>query len=417
MKLLLRSTLCMFVLFFAVSSLKAQEVGGHIKFQSGASFYSEAESPDDTAVGQLDARLLVADQFESFSYDLHAETLGLISSEPFMTAGTAGVFASLSGIENREERRLFDATKDLVSSSHADMLVRIDRAAVTYHSGNTVIRIGRQALSWGNGLLFQVLDVVNPFSPADVIKAYKSGDDMLYGQWLAPGGEDIQGALLPRRDPVTGDVSDNESSFLLKGKKISAESGLSLDLLGGMHYDDALAGVGVSRPVGDALMRSDVLFTLVESGRTEASFLINIDRFWTVGERSLYTMLEYFYNGFGVDRERYRNLPPALFERLERGELFTLGQHYAGSSARLEITPLLQCSISAFLNIEDTAGLLQPTCTYELMQDANVILGLSSPFGGRGTEFGGSLIGTEALPAALFVETPHVIFSRLEFFF
>jgi len=37
-------------------------------------------------------------------------------------------------------------------------------------------------LSWGNGLVFSPMDIVNPFDPTAVDTEYKAGDDMLYGQ-------------------------------------------------------------------------------------------------------------------------------------------------------------------------------------------------------------------------------------------
>jgi hypothetical protein len=38
-----------------------------------------------------------------------------------------------------------------------------------------LIRIGHQAVTWGNGLLFNPMDLFNPFSPSDIERDYKIG--------------------------------------------------------------------------------------------------------------------------------------------------------------------------------------------------------------------------------------------------
>ena len=280
-----------------------------------------------------------------------------------------------------------------------------------------MLSLGRQALSWGNGLLFQVLDVVNPFSPADVIKAYKSGDDMLYAQQLFSSGNDLQLAVVPRRDVETGNIVDDESTYAMKYKAVFYESGRSLDVFAAKHYQDTLVGLGLSQPVEEALIRSDVLFTAEEGGDEYLSFLMNADRSMMLGSRSLYLMMEYFYNDFGVTEERYATPSEALLERFQRTELFTLGRHYLGARAELEVSALTRCSLSGFLNLGDSSGLLQPGCTYEWSQDIQMVYGASVPLGAPHTEFGGYSILVPETGQSLQVEAPSVLYVRLEYYF
>ena len=51
-----------------------------------------------------------------------------------------------------------------------------------FATDHVVMRFGRQAITWGNGLVFNAMDIFNPFDPAAVDKEYKTGDDMIYGQ-------------------------------------------------------------------------------------------------------------------------------------------------------------------------------------------------------------------------------------------
>ena len=59
------------------------------------------------------------------------------------------------------------------------------------------------------------MDIFNPFSPTAVDKEYKSGDDMLYAQWLFTKGDDLQLIAIPRHN-TSGMVDFGESSFAIK---------------------------------------------------------------------------------------------------------------------------------------------------------------------------------------------------------
>ena len=62
------------------------------------------------------------------------------------------------------------------------------------------MKFGRQAITWGNGLFYAPMDLVNPFDPATIDTEYKAGDDMLYLQYLQDNGNDLQAAVVVRRD-------------------------------------------------------------------------------------------------------------------------------------------------------------------------------------------------------------------------
>ena len=94
---------------------------------------------------------------------------------------------SLGLVPNRflqDDRRLFDLTSVISDDKRFAALHRLDRLWIGYANEKTVVRFGRQAVSWGNGLFFSPMDFVNPFDPTAIDTEYKIGDDMLYGQYL-----------------------------------------------------------------------------------------------------------------------------------------------------------------------------------------------------------------------------------------
>ena len=108
-----------------------------------------------------------------------------------------------------DDRRLLDMTNTLSDSGKFVSLHRFDRLWLGNSSESMVWRAGRQALTWGNGLFFSPFDIVNPFDPATIDAEYKSGDDMLYAQYLKNTGDDVQAAWVVRRDPASGKVASD----------------------------------------------------------------------------------------------------------------------------------------------------------------------------------------------------------------
>ncbi|MEL7187899.1 MAG: hypothetical protein AAFN50_15965, partial [Pseudomonadota bacterium] len=195
-----------------------------------------------------------------------------------------------------------------------------------YASEKTVVRFGRQALSWGNGLFYAPMDLVNPFNPATVDTEYKAGDDMFYLQYLTDTGADFQGAHVFRRDPLDGDVHGDVATTALKYHGFAGAG--EFDLLVAEHYGDSVIGIGASHPVGGAHWSADLVFTDTDLDNF-LQLSTNLSYSWSGFGRNMSGVLEYHYNGFGVSGGDYGPLElatePDLVRKLIRGETFTLG--------------------------------------------------------------------------------------------
>jgi hypothetical protein len=266
---------------------------------------------------------------------------------------------------------------------------RLDRIYLGITGKKTVVRIGRQAVSWGNGLIYTVMDFFNPFDPAAVDKEYKTGDDMLYGQYLKQNGDDIQAVWVVRRD-IDGNVSSDVDSIAAKYHGFSGDR--EYDLLLAQHFDDTIIALGGLTDISGALWRGDITLTDTQSDNV-FSLVTSLTYSWVGWGHNISGIAEYFYNGFGQADENYSPAAlaanPDLVERLARGELFTLGRHYLALSALIEMTPLWLVTPNAFINIGDGSLLAQLVTSYDLKQDLQILAALSVPVGAAGTEYGG----------------------------
>lgn len=309
--------------------------------------------------------------------------------------------------------RLMDLTHVISEDSDSIVEHRLDRLYVDITSTQTVARIGRQAVSWGNGLIYTPMDFFNPFDPAAVDKEYKTGDDMIYGQYLRQNGDDLQGVWVFRRD-INGEVTSDVDSIAAKYHGFASEQ--EYDLLIAEHFDDNIFGIGGISNVGGAIWRGDITLTDTQTDNV-FSLVTSLTYSWIGWGKNISGVLEYFYNGFGIDDGDYSPAAlannPDLVERIARGELFTLGRNYVAASAMMEITPLWLLTPNVFINASDGSMLAQLVSSYDFKQDWRFLAALSAPVGAAGTEFGGI---DSAVPGKTF-STGLNLFAQLAWYF
>ena len=314
----------------------------------------------------------------------HSTTLSRAESTRF-----PGVpLRTLDRVPESDKRRVMDLTWELDEGGRHRLLHRLDRLAVRYSPGAWSLTLGRDAVSWGNGLVFQTLDLFNPFSPTAVDKDYKTGDDLLLLEHLFPGGSDLQVLAVGRRD-AQGKVSRDAASLAGKWRLFVGEG--EVELLAGKHYEDAVYGLAVRWPLGSAMVRSDLAATRLNSGNWKLSGLLNVDYSLVLGGRNVYVYGEYFHNGFGVRElpDGVIDYPLPLVERLGRGELYNLMRDYLAVGANVEWHPLWNHTTTLIGNLRDASVLLQTQLSFEPTDHQRIDLGVVHPMGGRGDEFGG----------------------------
>ena len=293
-----------------------------------------------------------------------------------------------------DDNRLFDLTRVISQDNNSVLAHRLDRLYIDVTGENAVARFGRQAVSWGNGLIYTPMDFFNPFDPAAVDKEYKTGDDMLYGQYLQQNGNDLQAVWVIRRNS-NGDVSSDVDSVATKYHGFTSD--YEFDLLLAEHYDDKVFGIGGISSMGGAIWRGDITLTRTYNtlSQTEnvTSLVTSLSYSWISWGHNISGIVEYFYNGFGQSDGDYSPAAlasnPDLTERLIRGELFTLGRHYLAASAMVEMTPLWLLTPNVFVNASDGSFLAQLVSSYDLKQDWQLLAAISLPVGPAGTEYGG----------------------------
>jgi len=390
--------------------------GGHLKYR-----LSHYAIPDDSVLADtwgssttsqgFEGRLNFETRVKDWSFQADYQLLGVRAET--LGGSLGGALVPIGNLVD-DDRRWFDLTGTLSENNKSAWVHRLDRLSVGYTGERTVIRVGRQAISWGNGLLFNPMDIINPFDPAAIDTEYKTGDDMLYGQYLFDSGSDLQAVAVVRRNPLNGDVEKEQSSLALKYHGFVGTN--EFDLLAAEHFDDLVLAAGGNFSLGGAVWRGDLTWTDTRTERV-LSAVTGVTYSWTWGGKNVSGLLEYYYNGFGQKNGDYAPISllrnPDLLRRIERGELYTLGRHYTGASATIELTPLFLLTPSLFVNLTDPSALLQVLAQYDWRQDLQLLAALNLPVGPAGTEYG----GIETLESDRYLSTGASVLVQLGWYF
>jgi hypothetical protein len=392
--------------------------GGHTKLQfvdttiPGNSVLQDLGG-DDLREGNLEIRLKFSARRGHWEFDSHGQLISAHSDALGGLSSMPGLFLPGADVIN-DKRRWFDLTHQVHAGSENVTLVRLDRASVAYSDASVVLRFGRQAISWGNGLLFTPMDIFNPFDPTAVDKEYKSGDDMFYAQYLFSNGDDVQAVAVVRRDPLNGKVENDQSSLAFKYHGFWA--GTEYDLLATRHYGQTVLALGFSGDLGGAVWRGDLVWNDTQTGSVMTG-VTGLTWSWVGAGHNWTGVAEYYYNGFGLTGGDYSvaalAADPELLARLARGELFNIGRHYLGVSVTLEATPLLNLTSNIFVNLADPSAYAQFVMSYDWKQDLQLLAALSFPIGPDGSEYG----GMAAVQPGLYVSTGPALFAQLAWYF
>ena len=396
--------------------------GQLLNFKSGQlkGQYLLGSYPDDS---------LIRDFIGTPTHDLNADMRGLIDGRKdnwswqgdyqmvLRSGDTLELSQALGGniltpatVQN-DDRRLMNLTHEISENDSRILLHRMDRLHLGYTGDKIVVRAGRQAVSWGNGLIYNPVDFFNPFDPAAVDTEYKAGDDMLYAQYLQDSGNDFQFVSVWRRDD-DGHTDNDVNTHALKYHAFVGER--ELDVLVAQHYEDDIFTTGGISNWGGAIVRGDIVVTHTDLD-TYLSAVANVSYSWTWAGKNMSGVFEYFHNGLGLKENDYHKLQQEtdLVARLARGELFTVGKNYLAGGITIEMTPLINISPNAFFNMGDGSGLAQLVGQYDFKQNWLFLMALNVPFGGSGTEYGGLDSG---IPDKQLSNGPG-IFGQIAFYF
>jgi len=421
--------------FFLMSDMMCEELNvcrfshyfqmnGHIKMRSDTSWYSNDSLYRHVGAGphyngfagiRINNKVFLSRKcyFEGAYEALISGGYTLQKKNELMTLYPY-LFKSINTLNSPmdDSTRLMDLSASIQNESNIQYY-RADRFSLTIQSGTkTFLSIGRQAVTWGNGFLFNPIDIFNPFSPTDIERDYKIGDDLLSIQTNLFDQINVHTLYVPRRN------SDNKIEWKQSSlaSKVHFSSGSTeFDIMLGYHYQDFVFGLGSSGYLGGTAWRINGLLSVLDdknkSHKEYYSIVANIDYSWIWWHKNIYAFIELYYNNIGTNY--LIDIDPNLIERIGRGELFTLGRYYLGGHVRIEFHPLFNFYLTIIDNLNDFSASIQPRGVWDIKENVQLSFGTNLACGKTDSEFGGFIV-----PGTKYINKPqNSVFLWLTYFF
>ena len=308
---------------------------------------------------------------------------------------------------------LYDLTQTWQTTTNGFVTNTIDRLNVTYAAPRFVLKVGRQAITWGVGTVFHPGDIVAPFAPSATDTAYKPGADMIYAQVLFDSGADIQMLAVPRGSTLGGPVAFNSSTYAMRAK--ATLGSLDAALLLARDRGDSVAGASLSGALGGASWNAEYVQYALASGTTHPNWVVNIANFGSLFGKNISYFGEYYHNGFGTAPSvDLASLPASLTTRMATGQVFLPGINFLALGGSMQLSADLMLGTSAIVSLADRSALGGVNLNYTLGDNTNLVFNYFHAFGAQGTEFG----GRETAPASgIFATTPRSASLQLIHYF
>lgn len=243
----------------------------------------------------------------------------------------------------------------------------LDRAFVTLRPGAFDIRLGRQAVGLGRGVLFGAVDMFAPFSALEIDREWRRGVD------AASVGVPVGNAFSLDGLAVLGETPE-ESSYLLIAR--GRVSDLDAELVAGTRCEDAVLGAAMSHPVLEAEVHAEAaVFDLPEPLPGDTAFgldetvvtaVLGCSYVFDVGE-GLMALAEYHYSGFGADdisEDVGWVLDPEFVERYLRGDVNIAGRHAAAVQLTYGLAGTMPIGLTWVASPRDGSGVAMASLTW-----------------------------------------------------
>ena len=245
-----------------------------------------------------------------------------------------------------------------------------DRLLLQVSQPGIDVTLGRQPVSFGNGLFFTPIDLVNPFTPTTIDTEYKPGVDALRvdGYFGMTGKLTVVGAY-------AGDWQLEEMALATYGQGTVGVT--DLGVFGGLIYAEPVVGTSVVTSIGPFGLHSDLAVTFPEG---EDPFLRGVlGSMWRPTDSSTITG-EVYVQTFGTtDPDEY--LLIAQQDRFARGQVWNWGVGYVGVAWAEQVTPLVSGNVAVIMNVTDPSTMVSPSLNWSISD--NAVFGVGG-FGGIG---------------------------------
>ena len=294
--------------------------------------------------------------------------------EPRLSGGQSSLdmlFGGLSGSTYRIDDLKSPIWPEDFEGEGFALYQNLDRLYADFELPFADVRIGRQAVAWGNARAVNPTDVLVPFSFDALDTEERPGVDAFRARFPIGMMSELDFGYLPGEDWETSTMA-----AYARGKLYFFETDVALTAM--LFREDALAGIDIARAIGGAGSWLEASYVqpamAVDSLDLDSYFRLTIGGDYILSDGT-YLFGEYHYNGVGASD------PDGYLENFSgnraysQGGVYLMGQHYLIAGGSYQFTPLIAGGGQVMFNAADFSGLIAPNIEYNLAQNVYISAG------------------------------------------
>ena len=351
------------------NDLFAESVADGSAFEQTFPLKRDAVSAGATSSGLLTSRLTFDVYGDWWTFSAHPQ----LTVQPGGGASAISIAQTGTGIP-----QAVDLSWEAVDDPDLLVQLRADRLVLEVEQGPVRAALGRQAVTFGHGLFFTPLDLVNPFFPTVVDQEYKPGVDAArVDAWFGAGQATVTSAYR----------GDWELDGMVHAAYVQQTVGLwDIGLFGALAQDDKVGGLSLAGSAGPVSLHGDASITLPADDREEDPFVrAVVGAQGTVTPKTQLMGEVYVQTNGATDPSDY--LEQYDSPRYARAELWLAGRTYAAVSVTQELQPMLSGSLFVLGNLEDTSALVGPGLSWNVSDNVTASLGAYLGVGERPVDY------------------------------
>ena len=349
-------------------------LGGYVRSLAGVQFLQvdkELPVPLDEEIGltatvtRFEWRLSL---FDVATLDVHNRFYFYLTS----ATDTLGSSGALGLGVSTPPKRAVDLRSDIVDKGTWRFEHDLDRLTLRFFAGPVDISLGRQAVTWGYGNLFSVADLWTTFSPFELDTSQKRGVDGLRVVYSPTSSVELD-LVAADRGHVEDLSAGLRASFYLDG--VDAYVALA------KHWNELIVFTGASAEADAFKVRAEAAlpFDLDAADVLQPRVTLGFDYF----HPKVMVSVEAHYNGAGVSDPDDYLTHSTTSEPLQRGEVYLMGQLYAGALVMYKPHDLVALTCTVMGNLLDPSALVTLNASYDVAQDITISLGAFTSIGAR----------------------------------
>jgi hypothetical protein len=258
-----------------------------------------------------------------------------------------------------------------------------DRAYIDITHKAVQVKVGRQRVNWGIGLVWNPNDIFNAFSYIDFDYEERPGSDAISITWYrsATSSLDVVGKM--SKNPL-----DSTYQSILAARYFFNFKNYDFQFIAGKFNDDMVSGFGWSGAIKDVSFRGEIsVFTPVTNRDVhhETTVSATVEADYTF-ENQLYLHGAALFNSSGkLTSAEGMNLlamqNDLSAKKLSYGKVEVFGQ------ATYPVNPVFHLGLAAILNPTDLSTYLSPSCTLSLADNLELMLNTQLLLGKSNTEY------------------------------